>query len=197
MGPASSWFVFCHGTRALEHDAWLQAEYRTSLDAHSLGLTALRCLVEMLPTSGAPKAVEDALQNLRAAWQRYWYDARKLWQPIFDAFRGNGSFDRLRASFTRAKVHCIISDDLCAVRAALRAVQHVCSGMSVNTGVAGMPALCQALLLMVQAGRADEVDAVPGSEPPVSLPPRLSGGSAELGHCSSSTASPSSSPSSS
>merc|ERR1719499_1166393 len=193
--PASSWFVFCHGTRALEQEAWLQAEYRTSSDAHSLGLTALRCFVEMLPTSGAAGAVEDALQKLRVAWQRYWHDARKLWQPVFDAFRGSGNFDKLRADFTRAKVHRMISDDLCAVRAALRAVQQVCSGQSVETGLAGMPALCQALLLMVQAGCAEDNDAILALEPKpsVCLSPRLSDGSAELGHCSSSTASPASS----
>jgi len=197
--PASSWYVFCHGTRALEKDAWLLAEYRTSLDAHSLGLTALRCFLEMLPTSGAPIAVELALEKLRSAWHRYWHDSQKLWQPIFDAFRGNGNFDQIRARFTRAKVYCIISNDLCAIRGALHTVQQVCSGLSVDTGLAGMPALCQALLLMVQAGRADDLEADPAWEPTqaVCRPARLSSGSAELGQCSSSTASPSSSPSAS
>ena len=46
-----------------------------------------------------------ALQRLRAAWQQYWSNARRLWQPIFEAFRGNGSFDELRAQFTKLKVH--------------------------------------------------------------------------------------------
>jgi len=197
--PASSWYVFCYGSRALERDAVLHNEYRTSLDAHSLGLSALRCFVEMLPASGAPRAVEEALQKLRVAWQRYWHDARKLWQPIFDAFCGKGNFDELRASFTRAKVHCIISDDLCALRGALRTVQHVCSGLPIDTGLSGMPALCQALLLMVQAGRADDLEANPAVEPEQAAcrPARLSSESAELEQCPSSTASPSSSPSAS
>merc|ERR1712117_160792 len=197
--PASSWYVFCHGTRALEKDAWLHAEYRTSLDAHSLGLTALRCFLEMLPTSGAPVAVELALEKLRAAWQRYWHDAQKLWQPIFDAFRGNGDFDQIRARFTRAKIYCIISNDLCAVRRALHTLEQVCSGLSVDTGLAGMPALCQALLLTVQAGRADDLEANPALEPTqaVCRPTRLSSESADLEQCPSSTASPSSSPSAS
>jgi len=196
--PASSWFVFCHGMKALEQDEWLQAEYRTCLDAHSLGLTALRCLVEMLPVSGGPRETHEALRNLRAAWQRYWYNARALWQPIFDAFRGSGSFDTLRARFTKAKVHGVISDDMCAVRSALRMVQATCSGQAVETGLAGMPALCEALLLMVQAGRADEselVSAFEVSPSPCQTP--LSGESVEWRQHSVSTASPSSSPSSS
>jgi len=197
--PASSWFVFCHGTRALEREAWLREEYRTSLDAHSLGLTALRCLVELLPTQGAPRAAAQALQTLRAAWQHLWSDSEKLWQPIFDAFRGNGDFDSLRTRFTQAKVHRVVSDDLCAVRAALREVQRACSGQPVETGLAGMPALCEALLLMVQAGRADNPGEVSALEPAASLcmPARSSGGSAELRQHSVSTTSPSSRSSSS
>lgn len=198
--PASSWFVFCHGTQALLQDSCLLAEYRTGLDAHSLGLTALRCLVEMLPGSGAPGQVDDALQNLRAAWQRYWHDARKLWQPIFDAFRGKGDFDTLRSSFTRARVYTHISDDLCAIRAALRAVQQACRGLSVETGLAGMPALCEALLLMVQAGRADDplLGCAAEATSPVCLPAQLRGEhDDEPRQCSVSTASPSSSPSAS
>ena len=45
-----------------------------------------------------------ALQRLRAAWQQYWSNARRLWQSIFEAFRGNGSFDELQAQFTKLKV---------------------------------------------------------------------------------------------
>merc|ERR1712190_231492 len=106
------------------------------------------------------------MQRLRAAWRQYWHDAQHLWQPIFDAFRGSGDFDVLRARFTRAKVHCVVSDDLCALREALREVQHACSGLPMETGLAGMPALCEALLLMVQAGCDDSDGALPDSEHP-------------------------------
>jgi len=126
-----------------------------------LGLTALRCLVEMLPSGGGTRQVAAAMQRLRAAWRQYWHDAQHLWQPIFDAFRGSGDFDVLRARFTRAKVHCVVSDDLCALREALREVQHACSGLPMETGLAGMPALCEALMLMVQSGRPDSVSTVP------------------------------------
>jgi len=154
--PVSAWFVFCFGTRALERDAKLRAEYRTGLDAHSLGLTALRCLVDLLPGRPVLRAVDASLQRLRAAWKQYWADARKLWQPIFDAFRGAGDFNELRKQFTQAKVHHIVRDDLWAIRSALREVAQVCTGLSAETGLAGMPALCDALLLMVQPGCADE-----------------------------------------
>jgi len=189
--PASAWYVFCHGTRALKREPLLEAEYRTNLDAHSLGLTALRCLVELLPTRGGTRQVAEAMQRLRVAWRHYWSDARQLWQPIFDAFRGSGDFDVLRARFTRAKVHSVVSDDLSALRAALRDVQFACTGLPMETGLAGMPALCEALLLMVQAGRPESPSMAPG---PATLAECNPANWSD--HPSDSTASPDSSPSS-
>jgi len=161
--PASAWFCFCFGTRALEREAWLRSEYRQCLDVHSLGITALRCLVEMLPmhlsdgSSSNTKysAALQSLQKLRSVWKRYWLDARRLWQPVFDAFRGSGDFDSLRAMYISAGVHNVISDDLCALRVALREAQAACENLPAESGLAGMPALFDGLLLMVQAGRAD------------------------------------------
>jgi len=124
-------------------------------------------------------------------WRRYWFDAQQLSQPLFDAFRGSGDFDAVRARFTRAKVHAVVSDDLCALRAALRDVQQACSGLPTETGLAGMPALCEALLLMVQAGRAD-VPAIPRPE----ATPAADCVSATWSDPCESTASPDSSPSS-
>lgn len=184
--PASSWYVFCFGTRALERTEWLREEYRTSLDAHSLGLTALRCLVDLLPASQGSSGVERALQRLRAAWQQYWSDASQLWQPIFDAFRGSGSFDKLRTQFTKAKVHLIVSENLCAIRQALRELKRVCAGLPVDSGLAGMPALCEALLLILQAGCADDAWV---AAPPQSKPGSRPATSANVRHPSQSTAS--------
>merc|ERR1711933_638119 len=100
-------------------------------------------------------------QHLRMTWQHYWSDARRLWQPIFNAFRGNGSFDELRAQFTKLQVHRVVSDDLCSIRQALRELQQVCPGLPAETGLAGMPALCEALLLMVQPGCMEGDSAAP------------------------------------
>jgi len=224
--PASAWYVFCYGTRALERDAWLQSEYRQCLDVHSLGITALRCLVEMLPLQlpegDGPRmlGVDGAwqtLQTLRSAWRRYWSDARRCWQPVFDAFRGNGDFETLRATYIQAGVHHVISDDLCALRAALLAAQEACQGLPQESGLAGMPALFDGLLLMVQGGRPEsqavapeERTVVQASRPDsyVALPEAhqlASRRSTDTGCCdlkvqrwsSMSTASPDSSPSSS
>jgi len=196
--PASSWYVFCFGLRALEREEWLCAEYRTSLDAHSLGLTALRCLVEMLPAAAGSNCVARALQRLRAAWQQYWSDARRLWQPIFDAFRENGNFDQLRDQFTKSKVHLLVSDDLCHLRKALCELHAVCTGLPAESGLAGMPALCEALLLMVQPGRPDSCASalsrttVPEPVTPTRKSTSRSDGTARWRQPSASTVSPSS-----
>jgi len=196
--PASAWFVFCYGTRALEREALLCTEYRTNLDAHSLGLTALRVLVELLPAEGGPSVVARAMLRLRAAWQQYWRDAQQFWQPIFDAFRGAGDFNTVRASFIRARVHETVMDDLCALRSALCEVQQACSGLPLESGLAGMPALCEALLLMVQGGRAERPAAVPAPEleVPACRLARSPDSKARVRQPSESTASPSSAPSS-
>lgn len=195
--PASAWYVFCYGTQALKRDPWLRTEYRTNLDAHSLGLTALRCLVELLPPHEGSGVIEQAMHQLRVAWQNYWFDAQQFWQPIFDAFRGSGDFESLRSKFTHARVHCIIGDDLCALRASLRAVQRACSGVPMETGLAGMPALCEALLLMVQAGCDDSDGVLPASEHPGLRAQSIwYDEKPQMRQPSESTASPSSSPSS-
>jgi len=198
--PASSWFVFCFGTRALERDDILRAEYRKNLDAHSLGLTALRCFVEMMPAQLGSGAVARALQRLCITWQHYWSDAKRLWQPIFDAFRGNGNFDEVRAKFTKARVHSIVSDDLCKLREALRELSRACTELPFDSGLAGVPPLCEALLMMIQPGRVDE-EAASAWSPEVlasspasrrsSRPPSKSSG-AHRREPSASTASPSS-----
>lgn len=171
--PASAWYVFCFGTRALERDVWLQSEYRQCLDVHSLGITAVRCLVEMLPTQLSDSQIRShrglhvawiALQELRSAWKRYWSDARRCWQPVFDAFRGSGDFESLRATYIQAGVHRVISDDLCALREALQAAQQACQGLPQESGLAGMPALFDGLLLMVQSGRPDSEEVVQHDE---------------------------------
>merc|ERR1719330_2182757 len=112
----------------------------------------------MLPAQHSCSSVARALQTLRQAWQHYWSNARRLWQPIFEAFRGKGSFDDLRLKFSKARVHCLVADDLCALRQALRELWGACTHLPAETGLAGMPALCEALLLMVQPGRSDNGD---------------------------------------
>lgn len=160
--PASAWFVFSYGTQALQKHPAMFHEYRTCLDVHSLGLTAFRCLMEMMPTMekdtdipGAEHAVPK-LRALRVAWTKLWSDSRRFWQPVFDAFRGNGDFESLRSAYINAGVHRVVSADMRAVRVALQEARHACRNMAPETGLAGMPALFDALLLMLQASREGE-----------------------------------------
>lgn len=142
----------------------MQWEYRMYLDVHSLGLTGLRCLVEMMPslssgtaaTAGVPEFVLVKLDNLNAAWRCYWCNAKRLWQPVFDVFRGQGTFASLRATFTKDAVYRIVNADLCAIRKALREAREACRHLSRETGLAGLPPLCDALLLMIKAGEEND-----------------------------------------
>mmetsp|Transcript_36516 Transcript_36516/g.91927 ORF Transcript_36516/g.91927 Transcript_36516/m.91927 type:complete len:667 (+) Transcript_36516:43-2043(+) len=206
--PASAWFVFGFGTHALQRHPAMFHEYRTCLDVHSLGLTALRCLVEMLPHLEAGVDLPDGdvalhkMRALRAAWGRYWSDARRFWQPVYDAFRGSGDFEALRTAYVSAGVHRIICADLSAVRAALEDARQACRPMAPETGLAGMPALFDALLLMLQAAREGEqvagAQAAVAEEAAIRTPPQPHGKSSGLARWSSmSTASPDSSPMSS
>mmetsp|Transcript_96814 Transcript_96814/g.252464 ORF Transcript_96814/g.252464 Transcript_96814/m.252464 type:complete len:274 (-) Transcript_96814:125-946(-) len=135
-------------------------EYRSCLDVHSLGVTALRVLVELMPllegTSSDIAGAEAALPKLRAlraAWGRYWADARRFWQPVYNAFRGAGDFEALRSAYVSAGVHRVVAADLRALRAAMCEARLACLGLAPETGLAGMPAMLDALLLMLQDAR--------------------------------------------
>lgn len=163
---ASAWFVFGHGTRDLPRHPQLQREYRTCLDVHALGISALRCFMELTPgltengCISQPEIKDDVvlkLRVLRSAWQRYWSDARRFWQPIYDAFRGGNDFEALKAAYARAGVHRVISTDLMAIRAALSEARVACEQAPRETGFAGLPAFFDALLLMVRHGRESSV----------------------------------------
>jgi len=160
--PSSAWFVFGYGTHALQKHPAMFHEYRTCLDVHSLGLTALRTLMEMMPPlesdwdiPGAECAVPK-LKALSATWARCWSNSRRFWQPVFDAFRGAGDFETLRAAYINSGVHRIVAQDLNNVRDALQDARRACRCMPAASGLAGMPALFDALLLMLQAAREGE-----------------------------------------
>jgi len=93
---------------------------------------------------------------LWVAWQRYWSDARRFWQPVYDAFSEGGDFETLKAAYARAGVHRVISADLCALRAALCQARAACESAPPSSGLVGMPAFFDALLLMVRPGREQQ-----------------------------------------
>lgn len=160
--PASAWFVFGFGGTAIQRHPAMFQEYRTSLDVHSLGLTALRTLMEMMPNiDNCPEILGSgsalmALRILRSAWCRYWSDARRFWQPVYDAFRGNGDFESLRAAYASASVQRMICADIVALRHALVEVKRACEEVHPQAGLVGMPSLIDTLLLMLQAAREGE-----------------------------------------
>jgi len=153
--PPSAWFVFGHGMQELRRHPALDVEYRTALDVHSLGLSALRCLVELLPSPDQLEAdprlreVAPAFREIRGAWQRYWADARRFWQPVFDAFRCKGDFPSLRTAYAGAGVHRAVASHLRAIRRSIEAGQAVCRRLPGAT--AGAAELFEALLAMLQA----------------------------------------------
>jgi len=159
---ASAWFVFGHGTQELPRHPKLRHEYRTCLDVHALGISALRCFMELTPgltehgCASQPETKDGAmpkLRMLRSAWQRYWSDARRFWQPVYNAFKGGCDFEALKAAYARAGVHRVISTDLMAVRAALSEARTACEQAPRDAGFASLPAFFDALLLMVLPGR--------------------------------------------
>lgn len=160
--PAAAWFAFGHGTAALATYPALSHEYRYCLDMHALGLTALRCLMEAVPesaTCNSPRLHAPAVQlrALRYAWTRYWADARRFWQPVYDAFRKGGDFGALKRAYVAAGVHNVISMDLRAIRSALLETHAECaSSVTTDPTVAHLLPILDALLALLCPSRGDE-----------------------------------------
>lgn len=167
--PASAWFAFGHGMHELSRYPALCHEYQNCLDDHSLGISALRCLMELSPPLSECKGMTSSLhctslgdvvlpklRALRSAWGRYWSDAWRFWQPVYDAFRGNGDFKALKTAYVAAGVHHVISADLCALRNALCEARQACEHAPPENGFAGMSTLFDALLLLIRPGQEQD-----------------------------------------
>lgn len=148
--PTSSWFVLAHGADHLQSFPALQHEYETCLDLHALGITALRCLMELWDHANIDHAWGQVakLYRLRIAWSRYWDDVARFWQPIFDSFATGGcdALERLKTQYGLGGVHNMVSADLCAVRAALFTVRDAAV-------IPELRVVCEALLVMIRPGR--------------------------------------------
>lgn len=164
--PASAWFAFSHGSSQLQTHAAMNHEYRKCLDLHSLGISAVRCFLDLVPnleSAEAPSAdprlseVIAALQELRAAWAAYWADAQRFWQPLFDAFRAGGGFEALREVYVCAGVHRIVATRVRALRLSLRRGRVACECLL------GVPALFDALLVMLQAAEEGAARTAPAA----------------------------------
>lgn len=154
--PPSAWFAFCRGRSDLRRRRGMCHEFATRLDAHSLGIAALRCFVELLP----PRSAEDAADGVReifgvqAAWRLYWADVCGHWKRLLATYRAGGGFEALRDEYAAAAVHREVAAGLRALRRALAGAAAACQGAT--GAMAGMPLLFESLLSMVRDPDEDE-----------------------------------------
>eukprot|EP00931_Biecheleriopsis_adriatica_P049478 TRINITY_DN28623_c0_g1_i2.p1 TRINITY_DN28623_c0_g1~~TRINITY_DN28623_c0_g1_i2.p1 ORF type:complete len:1033 (-),score=164.30 TRINITY_DN28623_c0_g1_i2:92-3190(-) len=166
--PVSAWVQFLLGWTELESNPILRSEYRTRLDMHSLGLTALQVLVEMmppLPESALAKGLAgdsgDLLRELfglRTAWEHYWAMASPLHSRLMETFHTGGDWDLLKADCLEDNVHEAMASQLRNIRssmvralsACMRCQQHGAAGHGLSADVAA--GLLTALLHLVGSG---------------------------------------------
>jgi len=120
--PASAWYIFLHGGPKLMETQSLFMEYKTQLDLHAFGITALQVFIDMLPKQSmraADAAIPEHIWDLKAAWDQYWQDAYQLWEPLYKAFERKTDLNTLRQSYIAKEAHNIIDEDLGRLRRAL------------------------------------------------------------------------------
>lgn len=116
--PVSSWYIFAHGGPKLTEMPSLVMEYRTQLDLHALGITALQVFIDMLPQQSV-SAIPEEIRALKVAWDQYWQDASRLWEPLFHAFERKTDWMTLRQTYIANEAHNIIDKALGQLRRAL------------------------------------------------------------------------------
>jgi serine/threonine protein kinase len=114
--PVSAWYIFAHGAKLMEVQS-LFTEYRTQLDLHAFGITALQFFMDLLPRQS--RAIPGEIWALKAAWDQYWLDAYRLWEPLYKAFEGKADFEAVRRSYMANEAHSIIDKDLEHLRRSL------------------------------------------------------------------------------
>jgi len=159
----SSWLFFTNGPEALTQD--LQSEYRTSLDLHSIGLSALQALV-ILSCEDVRGAKEceamDSLKELQKAWTQYWSFASTCWEQVIDAFNRDARSE-VKAKLKEELVHKTfgthfvhLQEKLTEVYTALKS-----SNLEGSRGQFGDPiralGVLEALLLMITPNRGESL----------------------------------------
>jgi len=169
--PVSAWLMLEQGPKALVARPQLCVEYKTQLDLHALGITALQVLADLcLPRDTATEhqscaddqdVLPEQLSTLLSAWRKYWDHAVRYWTRLFGAYRKGEQHRRdlavVKAVYRAAEVHRQIGEDLRALRVALReACEAVVDedGVLPDEGVSLAPAqpLFSALLAMISSG---------------------------------------------
>merc|ERR1719480_389752 len=154
------------GPKALSARPQLCLEYKTHLDLHALGITALQVLADLAPpppcagdTGGPARHHDDEtlelLWELCDAWDGYWGEATQYWQRLFDAYRRSGDHHDLaavKAEYRSTGVHEKIGEYLRHLRSALREACDSCDYAQLDNGLEGMAPLLHALLAMISSG---------------------------------------------
>lgn len=149
--PVSAWHIFASGGPELVKQPALLNEYRTQLDLHALGITALQIFLEMLPQppAGSPGAamIPEEFRALKCAWERYWQDVYRFWEPLFHAFERKTDWNQLRKQYKAQQVHLTVGEDLANIRLALSRVRDACAPSD-----PGRTLICAMLELISQGG---------------------------------------------
>jgi len=151
--PMSAWLQFECGWQEVAKYPQLLTEYRTQLDLHAMGITALQVLATMCPHfTGEGLPVE--IQELQSAWEQYWGDVTRFWRRLLDVFRHGGDQNALKITCITESVHNIIGADLAALRMALRKAGEACrsGGLVSDLNIRSAQVLFPALLELVSAG---------------------------------------------
>lgn len=173
--PVSAWVQFLLGWTELECNPMLRSEYRTRLDMHSLGLTALQVLVETMPPDLSLPPGHSAgglfaeLQSLKSGWERYWAMVTPLHSRLMETFHNGGDWDVLKAHCLDNNVHEAIAAELRGIRGAIIRAHAAGRSLPSNSGFCSETAagLHTALLLLIGCGdRSHEVEGTvgPGAE---------------------------------
>lgn len=150
--PVSAWVMFLHGPRALPVGSYLSAEYRTLLDLHALGITALQVLIETAPQlEDNSVGFLEKFNVLKSVWAKYWEDATDFWSCLIDCFSNGGDWDRLKQACIDHGVKGVVSQDLSKLRSALAVASSACEGASAGD----LRGVLDAIRIMISAGDGD------------------------------------------
>lgn len=137
-----AWLQFLVGCHDVAAKQQYLTEYRTQLDLHALGITAVQVLSQMLPNAdeGAPGNEPEAaagpprspsasfleFREVRLAWDKYWGRVLPLHLRLVDTFTNCGDWDMLKAELLRDRVHLVVAIDLENLRTALSRAGDAC-----------------------------------------------------------------------
>jgi len=151
--PMSAWLQFECGWQEVSKYPPLLAEYRTHLDLHAMGITALQVLATMCPRAECHGLLPE-FQELQRAWEQYWEHATCFWRHLLEVFRHGGDQNALKIMCITEGVHNIVGADLAALRAALRKAADACQcgASAYDLNFVSARLLFFALLELVSAG---------------------------------------------